>query len=307
MGEQPAEAFLDRFVAVRRLAEPVIGARDHVQALRVAGAVEEHARVRGRHHLVAVGLDDEHARDARGRLGPQTAPDLGDQGRARLARIGVGQLTERRGGVPGDHRPRGARRDAARGPEGDVAAEARSEQPDAAVELPAGGEMGQDRVPDGEPALDVGVPRQAGRLPATAKVEAREREAGGGHLASELQVLVAVLGGAHAVTRDHAGAGEIVGEVQDAGHVGGADGHREAVLAHAQTMSKTRQVLTVSSYIASSTGSRLIFATSSATRATSHGPEVTFSNSPWYCQGASLSTSSDSIGTASYIPRSRSR
>ena len=38
-------------------------------------------------------------------------------------------------------------------------------------------------------------------------------------------------------------------------------------------------------------------ATSSATRATSHGPGRQLSNSPWYGQGASLSTSSDSIGT----------
>jgi len=74
-----------------------------------------------------------------------------------------------------------------------------------------------------------------------------------------------------------------------------------------QTRSKRRQVLTVSWYVASSAGSRLILATSSATRATSQGPEVTFSNSPWYGQGASLSTSSDSIGTDSTISRSRLR
>src|SRR5258706_555981 len=217
MGEQPALTLFDRFPAVRRLGEPVIGARDHVQALGVAGAIEEDAPMRGRHHLVALGLDDEEARDARGRVGMGAAPGLGDQGRARFARTG------------------------------------------------------------------------------------------GGQLAPQQQVLVAVLGGAHAVTGDHAGARELVGQVKHAGHVGGADGHREAQFAHAQTMSKTRQVLTVSWYIASSTGSCLIFATSSATRATSHGPEVTFSNSPWYCQGASLSTSSDSIGTRSTISRSRAR
>ena len=76
---------------------------------------------------------------------------------------------------------------------------------------------------------------------------------------------------------------------------------------HAQMRSKRRQVFVVSSTIASSTGKRLSLATSSATRAASHGPDDSEANSPPYFQGASHSTSSDSIGTCATSSRSRSR
>jgi hypothetical protein len=74
MGEQPALALRDRFAAVRGLAEAVIGARDHVQALRVARAIEEGAPVRGRNDLVQGRLYDEDARDAGGGLGLPRGP-----------------------------------------------------------------------------------------------------------------------------------------------------------------------------------------------------------------------------------------
>lgn len=83
MGEQPAPAHLERLAAVIRVGEPVIGARDHVQPLRVSGAIEEGPPVRGRYDLVPVGLHDENARDAGGRLRPRPPAHLGDQGRCR--------------------------------------------------------------------------------------------------------------------------------------------------------------------------------------------------------------------------------
>src|SRR2546430_7416567 len=62
----------------------------------------------------------------------------------------------------------------------------------------------------------------------------------------------------------------------------------------AHIRSKRRQALVESWNITSSTGRCLSFATSSATRAASQGPESTPSNSPPYSHGPSLSTSSAS-------------
>src|SRR5262249_19941669 len=65
----------------------------------------------------------------------------------------------------------------------------------------------------------------------------------------------------------------------------------------AHIRSNRRQALVESWYITSSTGRRLSFATSSATRLASQGPESTPSNSPPYSHGPSPSTSSASRGT----------
>src|SRR5215475_12739064 len=74
-----------------------------------------------------------------------------------------------------------------------------------------------------------------------------------------------------------------------------------------QTRSNSRQVFVESWNIASSTGSSVSFATSSATRLASQGPESVPSNSPPYFHGPSLSTSSASSGTPMTISRSPSR
>jgi hypothetical protein len=87
---QPLPAPLERLAAVIRVGQPVVGAGDHVQGAGLGRALEESPPVRGRHHLVAVGLDHEHAGDAGGRLGPLSASHLGDEGASRLLGVGAG-------------------------------------------------------------------------------------------------------------------------------------------------------------------------------------------------------------------------
>ena len=74
MVEQEAPALLERVPAVVQIGEAVVGPRDDVQRPRFGGPLEEPPAVVGRHHLVAVGLDHEHAGDAGGRVGPLPAP-----------------------------------------------------------------------------------------------------------------------------------------------------------------------------------------------------------------------------------------
>ena len=69
MVEQEAPALLERFPAMARIAEAVVGPRDDVQGPRFGGPLAEPPAVVGRHHLLAVGLDHEHAGDAGGRVG----------------------------------------------------------------------------------------------------------------------------------------------------------------------------------------------------------------------------------------------
>ena len=57
MSGQPAAALIERLRAVARVGQTVVGARDHVERARVGGPLEEPAAVGGRHHVVAVGLD----------------------------------------------------------------------------------------------------------------------------------------------------------------------------------------------------------------------------------------------------------
>ena len=62
MTSEPAAAPIERLRAVRRIGEPVIGARDHVERARLGGPLEEQPAVGGRHHVVALALDHASAR-----------------------------------------------------------------------------------------------------------------------------------------------------------------------------------------------------------------------------------------------------
>src|SRR5207244_3478157 len=137
--------------------------------------------------------------------------------------------------------------------------------------------------------------------------EAREGHARFGKLLAEHDQLLALLGRAEPVAGDDArnrrgGIGNMEDERETrAGKVDGVP------LAHVHMRSKSWHALAVSWAATSSTGSCLIFATSSATRLTNHGPDFMPSNSPRYAHGPSLSTSSDSIPTLDTSSRSRSR
>src|SRR5439155_1253357 len=147
----------------------------------------------------------------------------------------------------------------------------------------------------------------AARLATPAKVEARQREPRRRQRVAEQQVLVGVLRGGEPVTRDHArDAARCLGRVQDERELAGGQRDRVPLGAHAQARWNSRQAFVDSWNIASSIGSRLSLATSSATRAASHGPDCSPANSPSYCHGASLSPRSDSSATARWSSRSRS-
>src|SRR5215471_19032495 len=125
-----------------------------------------------------------------------------------------------------------------------------------------------------------GVALEPTRLPTATEVETRQRQSCLGKLAAEHQVLVAVLGCAHAVAGDHAGRRSGQRQVQDTDHGRAVDLEAEALDLHVHASSKSWHVFDAIWYIVSSTGSRLILAISSATRETSHGPEGTPVNSP---------------------------
>ena len=143
------------------------------------------------------------------------------------------------------------------------------------------GEMREHGFQVRDAARGGGVAVRAPRLARAPEVEARQRQAGLRQHPAQQEILVAVLGGAEAVARhDHGNGHARGGQVQhpDDGAALDLDGERPG--AQAQTRWKSRQAFTLRRYIVSSTGSRLIFATSSATRDAIQGPEVLFSNSP---------------------------
>src|SRR5688500_6053534 len=117
--------------------------------------------------------------------------------------------------------------------------------------------------------------------PHPAKVEARQCEPRRGERVAEQQVLVGVLGGVKTVTGDHTRqALRTIREMEHEGQLRGGKRHEVALDRYAHTRSNSRTALLESWNIVSSMGSRLILATSSATREASHGPESIALNSP---------------------------
>ena len=259
MVEQEAAAFLDRFTAMGRIAEAVVGPRDDVQGSRVARRARR-AGGRGRAAPPRRGRPGSRARArrpwarrpgrraapprrGRGRPGPGSAP-ASSRSDAGAFQVTTGSGARRRRAAAAT-RARRSRRGSSRA--------ARSGRP-----APAAWPGGPGPRPGRRSGSRWSPPAAARRTrrcrgSRSARGRGRPRAA-----RAELQVLVAVLGGAHAVTGDHAGAGETSsGRCRTPATSSAPTGTREAVLAHAQTRSKRRQVLTESWYIASSTGQPL--------------------------------------------------
>src|SRR4029450_441926 len=217
----------------------------------------------------------------------------------------VAKVLQVRGRVPcRDRKPRPLRDDRERAD----AAESRAQEPEAAVESRMTFEKSQHGARVFQTRADGRLVLAARRLAAASEVEPRESQPRARRCVAQQEVLVAVLAGAEAVQRDDAGNGRgCVGKMENEGELGARQDDGVSFLGQTQMRANNRQVFVGSWNIAPSTASPFSFATSSATRLASQGPESVPSNSPPYFHGPSLSTSSASIGTPMTISRSRSR
>ena len=168
-------------------------------------------------------------------------------------------------------RPGRARRDVQR----DEAPQAGAEQPEPAVEPRVTGEQREHGLDVLDARGDRRLLLDPARLAAAAEVEARQRKAGRGQPSPSMQVLVAVLGGAEAVTGHHArDARARSRKMEDEGEAPAGDGDggaRSAVTA--QTRSKSRQVFAESSEHRVVDGQPLDLGDLLGHPAASHGPE----------------------------------
>src|SRR5262249_33539723 len=157
-----------------------------------------------------------------------------------------------------------------------------SQQPHPPIEAGVGGEEGPHPL-DGLGAGGGGrVPLPAPRLTAPPGIEGRPGPAGPPPPRAHAEKIIAVPGRAQTVAGHPARRGATIGKVQGERERAGGDRDSVRLDGHAHMRSKRRQAFDDSSSMASSTGSRLSFATSSATRAASHGPDDSAANSPPY-------------------------
>ena len=225
---------LDGFAAVARIGEAVVGARDDVQAPGARAARSKRsAPVRGRHHLVAVGPGSRGR--ARRRRAPRPASPrahLGDQGRARPSpRSASGSSRSDGGRVPGHDRQRRA---PARAAATQSATKPPRLEPSSPKRPSSSGRVARCSSTASRSAMRVSMVAslvQPARLAAAAEVEARERQArpraARGRAAGTCRC--PWRRPCRGRRRRRAPGRIVVGQVQHAGHVGGADGHAEAL------------------------------------------------------------------------------
>src|SRR5438552_1910035 len=304
----PLDAATHRVPSMDGIGEPMIPALDdHEIAWFGRPRVEDRAVLDG-HHVVGVAVAREGAGDAGRRRVVAMGRELEQERRpdGRVAGDIVAEVLEAHGRVPRHHRDRVGSLGGEM--ERDEAAEARAQQAEPPVEPRVGVEMVQHRPGILEARGHGRLVFFTGRFAAAAEVEAGEGQPGPRELLAEQQVLVAVLGGAQAVAGEHArrGAGA-VRKMEHESELAARERDGVSLVNHAQTRSKSWQAFVERRNITSSTGRCFSFATSSAARLASHGPEPIPANSPPYFHGPSLSTSKASSGTAATISRSRSR
>ena len=176
----------------------MVGARKQAELPWLLRALEEGARVGGRHHLVVFPLHDENVAGPAGSLDPMAGTHLRDEGRPGRGHVvgsGVRKLGEAGRSVPRHH---GNHRASPRGdPEGDEAAEARTEKAEASVESLVVLQVREDRLEIGDARGYGGVAIQSPGLAAPPEVEARKGETPLGKFPAEQEILVTVLAGAH--------------------------------------------------------------------------------------------------------------
>src|SRR4030095_595258 len=91
MTGEPVPAARDALQRVERIRETVVRAREQAELARLLRALEEGARVGGRHHIVAFPLHDENMTGAAGCLDPMAAAYLSHEGRpGRRHVVGLG-------------------------------------------------------------------------------------------------------------------------------------------------------------------------------------------------------------------------
>src|SRR5687768_11011585 len=278
---QPVAAGLHRAQAVRHVGETVVAAGNDEQVARLPPLLVQPRAVIEADHLVGVAVHAQVPRHARGRQRVVALHELQRERDAEIAvllEIVVGELGEAGRRVPRHHRRAGP---PCGDEQRDESSQARAEQAKAAIEPRMPVEQRQYRLDVLDPAGHRRLVLAAARLAAPAKVEARQREPRRGQRVAEQQVLVGVLGSVKPVTGDHIRHSPgTIRKMEHEGQLRGGKRHEVVLDRYAHTRSNSRTALLESWNIVSSMGSRLILATSSATREASHGPESIALNSP---------------------------